>query len=302
MNQMPIHVFLFFSKYFQTNLVSTKITTCKKYQGRHSIRAVLLDTKGPEVRSGKLQKDKSGHETIHLVAGNTITLHTASEMKEQGTETDLYIDYPKLHKSLSVGMKVLLDDGAVALIVTEVETGMELHGKVKCIIENSGELRSRAGVNLPGADTDLPAMSDKDKVDIKYGMTMDVDYVAASFVQNAEAVHEIRAHIQKSAKELGWADDAPLPLIISKIESMSALKHFDAILEASDGIMVARGDLGVEVRDFCALKYPAFVTHHLHNICAYSLFTFYMLRFCIDSNSTSNECPKGDVRGMQCRW
>ena len=214
-----------------------------------NVRAVLLDTKGPEIRSGKLLKDMSGHETIHLVAGETITLHTTPQRKEEGsTESDLYIDYAKLHKSLTVGMKVLLDDGAIALTVTHVESDKDLHGTVTCTIENSGELRSRAGVNLPGAETDLPAMSEKDRVDIKYGMTKDVDFIAASFIQNAEAVLEIRKYIQDCAKELGWDKKAPLPLIISKIESMSALKHFDAILEASDGIMVARGDLGVEVR------------------------------------------------------
>lgn len=213
-----------------------------------NVRAVLLDTKGPEIRSGKLRKDTSGHETIHLIAGNTITLHTTPQQKDEGsTESDLYIDYAKLHKSLTVGMKVLLDDGAIALIVTHVESDKDLHGTVTCTIENSGELRSRAGVNLPGAETDLPAMSEKDRVDIKYGMTKDVDFIAASFIQNAEAVLEIRKYIQECAMELGWDDKAPLPLIISKIESMSALKHFDAILEASDGIMVARGDLGVEV-------------------------------------------------------
>lgn len=228
-------------------------------QGRHSnlsekpeennnLRAVLLDTRGPEIRTGKLEKDHSGHETISLVKGETITLHTEPTWAEQGsTETDLYIDYPHLHKSLSPGMQVLLDDGAITLTVTSVENDKDYHGTVTCVVENSGELRSRAGVNLPGAETDLPAMSEKDKVDIKYGMTKDVDYIAASFIQNAAGVEEIRRYIQDTARELEWGEGAPLPLIISKIESMSALKNFDSILEASDGIMVARGDLGVEL-------------------------------------------------------
>jgi pyruvate kinase len=146
---------------------------------------------------------------------------------------------------MSPGMKVLLDDGAVILTVTDVESGE--NGVVTCTIDNTGEIRSRAGVNLPMAETELPAMSDKDKNDIKYGMSIDVDFVAASFVQNAEAVREIRQHMQECAKELGWAADRPQPLIISKIESASALKHFDEILAESDGIMVARGDLGVEI-------------------------------------------------------
>ena len=135
------------------------------------------------------------------------------------------------------GMKVLLDDGAVILTVTQINDN---DGCVVCSIDNSGELRSRAGVNLPGAETDLPAMSDKDKKDIKYGLEIDVDYVAASFIQTAEGVTEIRNYMRECAKEMGLAD-RPLPLIISKIESQSALKHFDEILQESDGIMVARG-------------------------------------------------------------
>lgn len=102
-------------------------------------------------------------------------------------------------------------------------------------------------VNLPMAETDLPAMSEKDKKDIKYGLEIDVDYLAASFIQSAEGVRDIRAYMQQCAAELGWEKDRPLPMIISKIESASALIHFDEILEESDGIMVARGDLGVEI-------------------------------------------------------
>lgn len=141
-------------------------------------------------------------------------------------------------------MKVLLDDGAVILTVTQVNAA---DGSVVCTVDNSGELRSRAGVNLPMAETDLPAMSEKDKKDIKYGLEIDVDYVAASFIQTADGVREIRDYMRQCAKELGWAADRPLPLIISKIESASALKHFDEILQVSDAIMVARGDLGVEI-------------------------------------------------------
>jgi pyruvate kinase len=97
------------------------------------------------------------------------------------------------------------------------------------------------------AETDLPAMSAKDKTDIKYGLEIDVDYLAASFIQSADGVREIRSYMKKCAEELGWEKHRPLPLIISKIESASALIHFDEILDESDGIMVARGDLGVEI-------------------------------------------------------
>lgn len=234
--------------------VELRMGNLKRCHGRHSfldpgeeaenVRAVLLDTKGPEIRSGKLAHDSSGHETISLVQGSSITLDTSDKLRDEGsTETNLYIDYLNLHNAVQPGNKVLLDDGAVVLTVTQV-----VGEKVLCEIENSGELRSRAGVNLPGADTsDLPAMSDKDKADILYGMGEDVDYVAASFVQSAEGVREIRDHIEDCAQELGWDDSYARPLVISKIESLMALANFDAILEESDGIMVARGDLGVEV-------------------------------------------------------
>lgn len=213
-----------------------------------SVRAVLLDTKGPEIRTGKLKNDLSGHETVALVAGHTVTLHTTEKVRDQGsTATDLYVDYPSLAKALEPGRKVLLDDGTITLTVQSINSD----GTVTTLIENSGDLRSRAGVNLPLADTsDLPAMSDKDKADIKYGMTMDIDFVAASFVQSAEGVRQIRQHIQQCADELGWDksdDQKPLPAIIAKIETASALKNFDEILAESDGIMVARGDLGVEI-------------------------------------------------------
>jgi len=238
--------------------VELRVKNLRLCEGKHganlsssddkNVRAVLLDTRGPEIRMGKLRNDHSGHETIQLEAGGTIHLHTTENWADSGsTETDLFIDYPKLHKCLDPGSKVLLDDGAVILTVQSVESEKRLHGSVTCTVDNSGDLRSRAGVNLPGAETDLPAMSAKDKVDIKYGMTKDVDYVAASFIQNAEGVREIRRYTRECADEIGMEPNCPLPLIISKIESASALKNFDSILEESDGIMVARGDLGVEI-------------------------------------------------------
>ncbi|CAB9500877.1 Pyruvate kinase [Seminavis robusta] len=207
------------------------------------IRSLLLDTRGPEIRSGKLKNDHSGHETITLQKGNKITLQTSKQYEEEGSdENNLFINYAGLSKSLNPGMNVLLDDGVVIMTVDSVGDG-----SVVCSIDNTGEIRSRAGVNLPMAETDLPAMSDKDKADIKYGMTKDIDFIAASFVQTADGVREIKQYVKDCAKELGLPDDYSLPKIISKIESGSGLKHFDEILTESDGIMVARGDLGVEI-------------------------------------------------------
>jgi len=230
----------------ETDIASTGESLLHK-----NVRAVLLDTRGPELRTGKLVGDESGHETIQFEVGGTVTLCTTDEVRDSGsTASRLYIDYPKLHKCLVPGMKVLLDDGAISLTVTEVESGKE-NGTVTCTTDNSGEIRSRAGVNLPGAVTDLPAMSAKDRVDIKYGMSMDVDYVAPSFIQNAEGVREIKAYMEQCAQELAaegqWELGRPLPLVISKIESVSGCTNFDEILKESDGIMVARGDLGVEI-------------------------------------------------------
>jgi pyruvate kinase len=205
-----------------------------------NVRAVLLDTRGPEVRMGKLAGDDTGHKNVNIEAGSVVTLRTSEDYATSCTSSDLYIDYPGLNKCLVPGMKVLLDDGAITLTVTSVETDVD-RGSVVCVADNSGELRSRAGVNLPGATTDLPAMSAKDMVDIRYGMTKDVDYVAASFIQSPGGVREIRSYMERCARELEaeglWKKDNPLPLLISKIESVSALKNFDEILEESDGIM-----------------------------------------------------------------
>jgi len=214
-----------------------------------NLRAVLLDTRGPEIRTGKLQGDTSGKKTIQLERGSLITLQTSQEWRDAGsTSTNLFVDYANIAKFVHPGMKILLDDGIVSLTVKEVN---ERQGSVLCSIDNSGEIRSRAGVNLPGASTDMPAMSEKDRQDIKYGLQIGVDYVAASFIQNAAGVREIRNYMTEvmlQEKGADWDKEKyPLPLLISKIESTSALINFDEILEESDGIMVARGDLGVEI-------------------------------------------------------
>ena len=115
-----------------------------------SVRAILLDTKGPEIRTGKLKNDHSGHETVKLVVGETVTLHTSHTVRDEGsTATDLFVDYPSLDKALEPGRKVLLDDGAITLTVQTIHSD----GTVATIVENTGDLRSRAGVNLPLADT-----------------------------------------------------------------------------------------------------------------------------------------------------
>jgi pyruvate kinase len=140
-------------------------------------------------------------------------------------------------------LQVLLDDGLVILTVDEV-----LADSVVCVIENTSEIGERKGVNLPGIVTDLPPMSEKDREDIRFGMEHDIDMVAASFVRNAEGVREIRTYLESCHQQYSPAPaETPLPLIIAKIESTEALDNLHEIIEEADGVMVARGDLGVEV-------------------------------------------------------
>lgn len=214
-----------------------------------NVRGILLDTRGPEIRMGQLSNDYTGHEKITLHTGDVVCLHSDSHSVMKGsTKNDIYIDYPSLHTFLKPGSKVLLDDGAVSLTVSyTIESNNELSRGVKCTVDNTGELRSRSGVSFPGIETDLPAMSLKDRDDIKYGMSLDIDYISPSFVKSADDIREIKRYVKKCAEDLKWNPSYPLPLIISKIESLSALRNFRDILKESDGIMVARGDLGVEL-------------------------------------------------------
>jgi len=200
-----------------------------------------LDTSGPEIRTGKLEQDDSGHDSVALEVGAAVTLHHGEF--RGSTASDIFVDYNGLSKALSVGSLVLFDDGAMVLEVTKVNDK-----SVECIVKTGGDLRSRVGVHLPLADTtDLPALSDKDRNDIKFGLeNADIDFVAASFVQTGDAVREIRDFIETTIANMpSWT--GPPPQIISKVETASALRHFDDILKESDGIMVARGDLGVDI-------------------------------------------------------
>ncbi|MFO6425140.1 pyruvate kinase PykF [Motilimonas sp. KMU-193] len=190
--------------------------------------AILLDTKGPEIRTIKLE----GGNDVALVAGQEFSLTTDASVV--GNNKVVAVTYPGLTKDLSVGNTVLLDDGLIALKVVAI-TDTE----VKCEVQNNGELGENKGVNLPGVSVKLPALSEKDKADLVFGCQQGVDFIAASFIRKVEDVQEIR--------ELLAANGGENIQIISKIENQEGVDNFDAILEASDGIMVARGDLGVEI-------------------------------------------------------
>lgn len=189
--------------------------------------AILLDTKGPEIRTGVLE----GGQKVHLEEGATFILSTE---EVTGTKEKVSITYPGLIHDVEKGKRILIDDGLIELEVTGKN-----QTEIVCKVINGGELGERKGVNVPNVAVRLPAITEKDKEDIRFGVEQDVDFIAASFVRNAECILEIRALL----KEL----KAPYIPIIAKIENAEGITNIDEILRAADGIMVARGDLGVEI-------------------------------------------------------
>ena len=188
--------------------------------------ASLLDTKGPEIRTGKLKDGKK----VTLKEGDLYTLTTEEIV---GDETRGYINYAGLAENVKPGDRILIDDGLIELHVREVN-GTD----IVCRIENGGELGEKKGVNVPGVRVKLPALTDKDKEDIRFGVDAGFDFVAASFVRNADAIREIREILDEKGSAMQ---------IIAKIENEEGIENIDSIIEASDGIMVARGDMGVEI-------------------------------------------------------
>lgn len=188
--------------------------------------ASLLDTKGPEIRTGKLKDGKK----VTLKEGDLYTLTTEEIV---GDETRGYINYAGLAEDVKPGDRILIDDGLIELHVREVN-GTD----IVCRIENGGELGEKKGVNVPGVRVKLPALTDKDKEDIRFGVDAGFDFVAASFVRNADAIRENREILDEKGSAMQ---------IIAKIENEEGIENIDSIIEASDGIMVARGDMGVEI-------------------------------------------------------
>ncbi|WP_242964728.1 pyruvate kinase [Flavonifractor sp. An100] len=188
--------------------------------------ATILDTKGPEIRI-------KGFDTkaITLEAGDSFTLTTDDIT---GDQTQVSVTYPELHKELTVGQEILIDDGLVAIRVKEIE-GTRIH----CTVENGGTLSANKSINIPGVHIHLPALTEKDVSDIQFGVENDFDFVAASFVRRAADVEAVRQVLHDCG-----GDSVK---IIAKIENQEGVDNIDEILAAADGIMVARGDLGVEI-------------------------------------------------------
>merc|ERR1712012_321078 len=204
----------------------------KEEKGFDPSLAIALDTKGPEIRTGLLQGD-DGRKELVFEAGDTLKLTSDDAFKEKCTKEVVWLDYKNITKVLQPGKRIYIDDGLISVKALEIGPDYVL-GEV----ENGGNLGSRKGCNLPATDTDLPAVSEKDMKDLQFGVDQGVDMVFASFIRDAAGVREIRKVLGDAGKEI---------LIISKIENQQGVNNIDEIIAESDGIMVARGDMGIEI-------------------------------------------------------
>ncbi|KQL32627.1 MULTISPECIES: pyruvate kinase [Bacillaceae] len=192
------------------------------------IVGILLDTKGPEIRTHKMEND-----AIELVSGQTIEI---SMNEVLGSKERFSITYEKLIEDVQVGSIILLDDGLIELVVTKIDVN---EGIITTFVQNAGTLKNNKGVNVPGVSVQLPGITEKDAKDILFGIEQGVDFIAASFVRRAKDVLEIR--------ELLENNNGSHIQIIPKIENQEGVDNIDEIIQVSDGLMVARGDLGVEI-------------------------------------------------------
>ena len=188
--------------------------------------AALLDTKGPEIRIGCFE-----HDSIILEEGQTFTL-TSEEIS--GTQERVTITYKDLYQDVKVGDAILIDDGLIGMEVTDI-----IGSDIVCIVKNGGKISNRKGVNVPGAHLSMEFISPKDADDILFGIQEGFDFIAASFTRTAQDVRDIR----KLLAEHGGSNIN----IIAKIENQEGVDNIDEIIEAADGIMIARGDMGVEI-------------------------------------------------------
>jgi len=201
-------------------------------QGYDPCVAIALDTKGPEIRTGLLEGD-DGRKEVFLVKGETIKITTDDDYKLKCTEKILWVDYKNISKVLTPGKRIFIDDGLISVVVQEVGDNFIL-GE----IENGGGLGSRKGCNLPGTETDLPAVSTKDIEDLKFGVEQDVDMIFASFIRDADGVRAIREVLGEKGENIK---------IVPKIENQEGVKNIDEIIAEANAIMVARGDMGIEI-------------------------------------------------------
>ena len=190
--------------------------------------AILLDTKGPEIRTHDMEGG-----ALEFFTGDVLRISMTQVL---GTKEKISITYPELIDDVQVGSTILIDDGLVGLTVTEIDRA---NGEIVTVVNNSGVVKNKKGVNVPGVSTKLPGITEKDRADIIFGIENDIDYIAASFVRRASDVQEIRDLLEEH--------NATHIQIIPKIENQEGIDNIDEILALSDGLMVARGDMGVEI-------------------------------------------------------
>ncbi len=187
---------------------------------------ILADLQGPKIRTGKLLDGKP----VQLVAGERLTI---APSETQGTAARVGTTFTTLAENLEPGSRILLSDGLIELHVVAVEGD-----DVVCTVINGGTLGENKGINLPGIPVNVPSLTEKDEQDLEFALAQNVDTVAVSFVRTAEDVRHVKARVAALGSD-AW--------VIAKLEKPQAIEHLDEILEVADGIMVARGDLGVEV-------------------------------------------------------
>ncbi|MEY2195446.1 pyruvate kinase [Neobacillus sp. BF23-41] len=191
----------------------------------HPIK-VLGDLQGPKIRLGEVEGEK-----ITLNTGQSFSLHIDQVV---GNDKQASVDYEGLIKDVKSGNRILINDGAVELEVTKVE-----QTKVVTTVKSGGEISSHKGVNLPGVVTSLPALTEKDKQDIQFLLQEEVDFIACSFVRRATHIKEVRSFMKSV--------EGHTPKLVAKIETVEAIQNFQKICSETDAVMIARGDLGVEL-------------------------------------------------------
>ena len=208
-----------------------RMTGCVKWwpasarlETRQSQTGILMDTQGPAIRTGDLSVP------LNLKPGQKFTLTVRGERSEEEHSVD--VNYANFVNDISVGDVVLFDNGAIEMKV------LPSGNKVECEVLTAGTLGSRRHINLPGVKVSLPALTAKDIMDVKLGLELEVDFIALSFVREARDLMQLKEHFTGAKYR---------PLVVAKIEDQEAVKNLEAIVAEADAIMVARGDLGIEI-------------------------------------------------------
>lgn len=213
---------------YHQSVVDNARKSARDYPGRPL--AIALDTKGPEIRTGNTVNG----DDFPIAAGHEMTFTTDDAYSAKSDTNIMYIDYKNITKVIEKGRIIYVDDGVLSFEVLEIVDDKTL--KVRAI--NNGKISSHKGVNLPNTDVDLPALSEKDKADLRFGVKNRVDMIFASFIRSGDDIKAIREVLGEEGKQIR---------VIAKIENRQGVNNFDDILREADGIMVARGDLGIEI-------------------------------------------------------